>query len=149
MPRVRVLALAAVIAGGVAVCCAGDLLTAIRIEFGLHTSCSVEVAPAISDEPTVAERSRARDRITDGLLAGHLSLTEAAEELRRADGPLGHRILELVPGRTDDEKRRQLLIGLVERREVPGEHSVSRRLRAELDDWLAARSESGAENPCP
>jgi|GEM_PF-6511309 len=122
-----------------------DVQFALRMELGTGKKATLEVTSAVMDWETVQEKDMVRQRIVRGLLTGQLSLDTAAEEFCRHEGLWSPRIFMTTPGATEEEKCRRLLINWTEQNEDPGKRTVSRRLHAELAEWLARRSSSAAD----
>jgi hypothetical protein len=113
--------------------------------FGRQT---IEVVPRGPHYDEMMTRAREMTRVGREVIAGRLTLAEAAEEFRRIQGAKAEQILATTPGATTEEKLRRQVIRWVQTIEGRSgtDLPATRRLEAELACYLA---ETSAADPRP
>ncbi|HJZ58649.1 MAG TPA: hypothetical protein VKE74_27150 [Gemmataceae bacterium] len=101
---------------------------------------SIPCQPPLEAHAEYMARSRAKNVVADAVLAGRLSLIDAAAAFHRIDGEKVPQIVAMIPGRSLKEKLCREVIFYVSVNEytTSGSDDVTRRLEEELECRLAA-----------
>lgn len=105
----------------------------------------IQILPPSSSFPAILARTKAKNEVALEVVAGRVSLVEAAslfEQIQQNEAPEN---LETIPGQSHNEKLcRQVILYVREaERQTNGEGGVAGRLEKELTYRLAAKHSSG------